>query len=803
LEFQQITFFMARADLQVHSMFSDRPSEWLLRRVGVPQSYTKPENLYQAARAAGMDFVTVTDHHRIEAGLALEGNPGVFLSEEVTTFFSDGVRVHLLVWGLNREQHEVIQDVRRHLPELVAYLRDQKLAHGVAHPLSSVDGRLTVQHVEQLLLWFKVFEGLNGLRVPQVNDLMREIVASLTREKIEEMSARHGIVPLDSEPWKKVLTGGSDDHGGMGIARAWTETPRRGGTWQEFLEDVMAGNCQPGGLPGNPQLLASGLYSTAFQFAQDRLSRRAPRAADLLGKMFERFLAGQNPVAFSFGERVHLVAEAVRSGQIFSILNPSASLPRDLAEFFNQPALKKRIQAVIESGATVERRSFVLASEITNYLGFRFFKQTIRQVERGDFLGSLQSASALLPVAASVAPYFVAFHAMLGNRKSLEEVADRVVGRRPDFLQNRKRAWLTDTLEDVNGVARTIRTMTAAVRKLGGDLTIVTSRGSVEQDGVPVMNFTPVGEFELPEYQLQKLSFPPILEMLDYIQREGFSELIISTPGPVGIVGLIAAKMFGLRVSGIYHTDFPQYVRILSDDSMLESLTWNYMQWFYAQMDVIYSNTRYYKDLWIRRGIPAEKVHILPRGLDTDLFHPRRREENFWVRRGAKARPLLLYVGRVSKEKDLDLLPEIAAGLERRGCDVSWAIVGEGPYREELQARMPRAIFTGVLTGQELGAAYASADLFVFPSTTDTYGNVVVEACSAGLPVVVSDVGGPAELVRSGVPGWICRQRNAEAFVKAIVASCDLPRPIVRPDLAALSGWEAAARKFWDGPECG
>jgi glycosyltransferase involved in cell wall biosynthesis len=111
---------------------------------------------------------------------------------------------------------------------------------------------------------------------------------------------------------------------------------------------------------------------------------------------------------------------------------------------------------------------------------------------------------------------------------------------------------------------------------------------------------------------------------------------------------------------------------------------------------------------------------------------------------------------------------------------------------------MPGAIFTGVLTGEELGKAYASADLFVFPSTTDTYGNVIVEACAAGLRVVVSDVGGPKELVRSGIPGTVCPARSARAFADAIGALLREPREFPRPNLAGLMGWDAAARRFWD-----
>jgi glycosyltransferase involved in cell wall biosynthesis len=329
----------------------------------------------------------------------------------------------------------------------------------------------------------------------------------------------------------------------------------------------------------------------------------------------------------------------------------------------------------------------------------------------------------------------------------------------------------------------------------------VTSRSVLSIKDIPIKNFPPVGEFEIPEYELQKLSFPPFLDMLDYLQRERFTEVIISTPGPIGLCALGCAKLLGLRVTGIYHTDFPQYARFLSDDAFMETMVWNYMQWFYGQCELIYVNSEFYRRRWIDRGILPDKLRIFPRGLDTELFNPARREADFWKRRGARG-PVLLYVGRVSKEKDLHLLAEIAGPLREKAGAFTLAIVGEGPYRAELEKLLPEAIFTGILTGRELGIAYASADLFVFPSTTDTYGNVVVEAMAAGLPVAVSDVGGPRELVKSSLMGSVLPARDAAAWVAGLAHMlAHLPSPEDRLALAERAGadrrWDRAFARFW------
>jgi glycosyltransferase involved in cell wall biosynthesis len=402
-----------------------------------------------------------------------------------------------------------------------------------------------------------------------------------------------------------------------------------------------------------------------------------------------------------------------------------------------------------------------------------------------------------------LAPYIYAFSSQAPSRRWLREVCRDFTGTIPPVLQNTKRAWFTDTLEDVNGVSTTIRKMAAEARDAGKELVVVTSRNEITLDGLVVKNFRPIGEFELPEYELQKLSFPPILQMLDYIQRENISEIIISTPGPIGLTALLAGKMLNLEMSGIYHTDFPQYIRILTEDSFLESLAWKYMQWFYGQLDIIFVNSEQYRLSWIERGIDAAKLRILPRGLDTELFTPGRSDANFWKQFGCDGTGVrLLFVGRVSKEKDLDVLVQAFKNLRKEGLPVQLSIVGHGPYSAALAQLLPEACYTGYLSGTDLARAYASADIFVFPSTTDTFGNVILEAQAAGLPVIVSDVGGPRELVTHGVNGLVTRARNVADFTDAIerlVGDESLRKEMGRDARRTVEdrSWPSAFRKFW------
>ena len=794
---------MARADLHLHTRHSARATDWLLRKVDFPASCSEPQEIYRLLRDKGFNFVTFTDHDTIDGCLEIVGEPGAFISEEITAFFpEDDVKVHLLAWGITEAQHAEIQRLRRDIYDLARYLKAQEIAHAVAHPFWPVDERLSVNHWERLVLLFRHFETVNGLRDPLLGQTAEFALSRLTPSDIERFATERKLAPLWDEPWKKAFTGGSDDKGGIYLGRAWTEA--EGGTAHEFLSALREGKCRPGGEGGGPLVMAHSLYSVIFDFAGQRLAQGSQKpAAALLEKMAGRFMEGKDPTRFTLTEKLGFLAQGIATGKIWEVALPgNASLWKELADAVGKPGMRSSIEKATEGVTEPERRAFLTANLLVNQLAFRFFSQFIAQLQAGRLIESLQFVGSLVPLALGLAPYFYAFRSP--GRAELRPLCQSTCGEVPENLRNHKRIWFTDTLEDVNGVSTTIRKMTAAARAEGFDLTVATSRGEVAPSNIPIKNFQPVGEFELPEYELQKLSFPPVLEIVDYVQRGGFTEVIISTPGPIGLCALLAAKILGIKTSGIYHTDFPQYVRILTDDSWMETLTWNYMQWFYEQMDIVYVNSGDYRRALEARGIKADRIHILPRGLDTGLFTPARRDVDFWKKRGLQDGEIgLLYAGRVSKEKKLDLFAAAVRKLKDEGFPVRGLVIGHGPYSAEFEKYFPEGIFTGYLSGEELATAYASADAFVFPSTTDTFGNVILEAQAAGLPCVVSDQGGPRELVTDGEDGFITRGGDLAELCEATRKLC-VDAGMRRAMGAAARkrvedrSWPNAARRFWE-----
>ena len=795
---------VSRCDLHIHSRYSARSEEWLFRRFDFPDSYSDPKELYGQLLNRGMDFATITDHDTIEGCLQIAHLPRAFLSEQVTTYFPhDSCKLHILVWGISEQQHRDIESVRDNIFDLQRYLQTTQITHAVAHPLYSVNGKLEGHHLEQLILLFKHFEGINGLRDALLSDLAQTLFGQLTPQKIDAFANRHNLAPTHAEPWKKILIGGSDDHGGQFVASAFTETPFADSA-EKLLEFVRNGDCNARGDGGTPLILSHGFYNTVGCFIQDRFHEKLGPGAALVEKMFSRFMEGRAPTEFTLKEKTEFIVEGVLSGKIFELVKPAnVSLWKELSGYFSRPEVKAKLAAHLEGVSEPERRTFLMANMVAEQLTFRFFNKFVQQISSGNIVESMQALSAIAPILVILTPYIYGFHSQAPSRRWLRRVFKELTGTVPIALQNHKRAWFTDTLDDVNGVATTIRRMVAAGANAGKDLIVVVSRNELSIDNIPIKNFPPIGEFELPEYELQKLSFPPILQMLDYVQREKFTEIIISTPGPVGLTGLLAAKMLNLQTSGIYHTDFPQYIRILTDDSFLESMAWRYMHWFYGQLDTVFVNSEEYRQSWIKHGLNPARLKILPRGLDTELFHPARRKPAFFEKFGTcNGEVRLLYVGRISREKDLDLLAAAYRRLRDEGLPVQLFIVGHGPYSEAFKKSLPEAVFTGYLRGNELATAYASADIFVFPSTTDTFGNVILEAQACGLPVVVSDSGGPKELVEDNANGLITKSHDVDDLARAIRALVTDPALRDRMGKSARDSvtdrsWPNAFGKFW------
>ncbi|MFB6231842.1 MAG: glycosyltransferase family 4 protein [Salinibacter sp.] len=241
----------------------------------------------------------------------------------------------------------------------------------------------------------------------------------------------------------------------------------------------------------------------------------------------------------------------------------------------------------------------------------------------------------------------------------------------------------------------------------------------------------------------------------------------ISTPDLLGLQALYYARSRDIPVAGTYHTHFASYLKYYHLD-LLEPVVWAYLRHFYQRCDHVYVPTRAVMDVLRRRGI-EDGMRLWQRSVDTERFHPARRSMTWRDAHGIGEQEVVVaFVSRLVWEKGLDTYAEVVERLEQEGVPHRSLVVGDGPAREELEDRLPNTVFTGYLRGDELARAYASADVFLFPSDTETFGKVTLEAMASGLPTVCADAAGSRDLVREGETGCLCPPGDADSFTDCV-----------------------------------
>ncbi|CAN5593491.1 N/A [soil metagenome] len=311
-------------------------------------------------------------------------------------------------------------------------------------------------------------------------------------------------------------------------------------------------------------------------------------------------------------------------------------------------------------------------------------------------------------------------------------------------------------LPHVDGVSRTLARLFASLERQGVDFRIVSPfqpddsiSWSWRVRRVPFVRF--------PLYPDYHISYP-VPGLAAELDAYAPDLVHVVSPTPMAIWAQRYARQRGLPVVSSFHTHFVSYLRYYGVP-WLEELGWRYLRWFYNRCDAVYPPTHAIIGELEEQGI--RNLRLWSRGIDLARFSPRFRDLALRERVGAgDGTPILLLVSRLVKEKDLLDLVEVDRLLRERSTDFRLVFVGDGPLRGELEKRLPDAFFAGHQTGEALARWYASADVFVFPSTTETLGNVVLEALASGVPAVVVDRGGPQELITPGENGFVARAND-------------------------------------------
>jgi glycosyltransferase involved in cell wall biosynthesis len=277
----------------------------------------------------------------------------------------------------------------------------------------------------------------------------------------------------------------------------------------------------------------------------------------------------------------------------------------------------------------------------------------------------------------------------------------------------------------------------------------------------------------IPRYPELKLGLPAKRALINAWTLKRPDLVHIATEGPLGWSALQAARRLRLPVTSDFRTNFHAYCEHYGVGWLRKPMV-SYLRRFHNLTQLTMVPTRALRAQLIEMGF--ENVEVVARGVDTKLFNPQRRSDALRRQWGAGPESLvMLVVGRLAAEKNLDVALQAHAAMRAHHADVKLVFVGDGPLRESLQQRCPQAVFAGMQRHEELAGYYASADLFVFPSLTETFGNVTIEALASGLPVLAFDTAAAGDWVQSHTNGWLVPAGQDAAFVRVAVNLAQAP----------------------------
>ena len=736
----------SKADLHCHSTASAVSKLGVQRSVGLPECATPPAEVYEQAKRRGMDFVTITDHDTIDGALELQDeHDDAFVSEELTAWFrGEPQAVHVLCYGITPDDHDWLQRHSIDVEACAEYLHDRGIVSALAHPFYAVEAPLTPRHRRRLAQLFPIWEVRNGSRARELNAPAAVYIET------------HGGIGI----------AGSDDHAGIDIGRTWTETPAAA-TVDEFLAHLRAGRAAACGDQGSAAkwthaAMALGIRSLGTGGADE---------------------PGPNPVTvMRMVERVMAEGDA-RRGVAGSDLGPDDA----------RALLRAWLEAIELDMTTGELLDWMRSDDFSHADLFRRARrrhesklgeavdEVVALAEDG--AGPLAAVPTLFDACVAAIPYAPAA-AFLGREKA------KLAAREGEPMRV---ALVADGVGGMHGVTHTLDEIQA--RGVPGfDVEIVGTDANVDR------RLPAVREVDIPFYAGLQVGVPSLPAIVEALAEGRYDVVHLCSPGPSGVAAAVIARVMGLPVLGSYHTELAAYAGLRTGDAGLGELARRAIGAFYGGCDRVLTPSPASDAVLRSLGIPDERIGRWDRGVDVARFDPAKRDESL-LEPGAVN---VLYVGRQTKEKGADLLAGAFLAARERDPRLHLNLAGGGPEQERLRERLgEHATFLGWLDGDDLARAYASADVFLFASRTDTFGQVLLEAQASGLPVVAVAEGGPCSIVRSGVTGLL-RGPDADELASAV---CELAgSPALRERLAhnALEAvrdrtWDAALERLADG----
>jgi glycosyltransferase involved in cell wall biosynthesis/predicted metal-dependent phosphoesterase TrpH len=661
-----------------------------------------------------MDFVTITDHDTIDGALEIAELADTFISEELTARFrGEPQAVHVLCFGITADDHEWLAANAGDVEECAAYLDAHAIVSALAHPFFSVAAPLSSRHRRRLAELFPVWETRNGSRARELNQPAAIYV----------------------ETQGGIAIGGSDDHAGIDVGRTFTNAPPAADP-AEFLEHVRAGRAAPGGEQGSAEKWTHAAMALAVR-ALGRDGERAQLDPIRVFEIVERVLSeGDRREGATVGNLAPGDARALLRAWLVSVglddLSEAGLVAHMQDERFAHADLYRRATRAHERclrGAVATALDAAGRGEIGE-LGAVLFSACIPAI----------------PYAPSAA-FIARERAKLSPRD----------GELPRI------AIVADGIGAMHGVTRTIE----EIRERGVEGFVIEVIGT---DRNVDRRLAAVADVEIPHYPGMEIGVPSLPAAVEAIADGRYDLIHVCSPGPSGVAAALLARAMEIPLVGSYHTELAAYAGLRSGNPELELTAQLVVASFYAQCRLVLSPSRAADAALAGLGIGSDRVVRWDRGVDTGRFDPVLRDP-----RRLPGELSVLYAGRISKEKNIDLLAEAFALAHEQDPRLHLVFAGGGPEQPRLQEQLgERASFLGWQQGAALAATYASADAFCFPSETDTFGQVVLEAQASATAVLAVDAGGPGELITDGVDGLL-RPARADALAEGLLLLAGSP----------------------------
>jgi glycosyltransferase involved in cell wall biosynthesis/predicted metal-dependent phosphoesterase TrpH len=726
---------MTRADLHCHSSASQLSRLGVQRTLGLPECATPPQEVYELAKRRGMDFVTITDHDTIDGVLEIADRPDVFISEELTASFKgEPQAVHVLCWGITAEDHEWLRRNSNDVELCAEYLHGCGIACALAHPFYAVAAPLGARHRRRLAQLFGVWETRTGSRARELN-----LPAAIYIET-------HGGAGV----------GGSDDHAGVDVGRTWTETPPAS-TREQFLRRLRRGEAAARGAQGSAEKWTHAAMALAVRaLGSGDAGQPDPRAVLAMAqRLMSQADARSGPVA---GELGPSDARALLHAWLDSMgleLSAPELLATMQAEGFSHAELYRRARRRHERRLREVVERIVAAGEAPAALGDRL----------------LPLAAGLFSACIPAIPYAPAA-AFLGREKG------KLIAREGE---PRRVALVADGVGGMHGVTHTLE----EIRERGVpgfEVEVIGTDPNVDR------RLPAVAEVDIPLYAGLRIGVPSLPATVEALAEGRYDLVHLCSPGPAGVAAALIARTMELPLVGSYHTELGVYAALRSGDDRLRAGMDTALAALYDLCSKVLSPSESADESLRALGIAPELIGRWDRGVDTSRFDPALRDPSLYA-----GELNVLYAGRLSKEKGATLLADAFLEARERDPRLHLLLAGGGPEEGTLRERLgPHATFLGWLEGEALARAYAGADVFLFASATDTFGQVILEAQASGLPVAAVDAGGPRTLIEDGRTGLLRPGAQLADAVCLLAAS-----PVLRQRLAA-AGLAAVHARSWD-----